>query len=122
MWYNTTPFPNEVFDTWLSKLSGTEYKVLNVIIKQTLGWKDQTTVSERKECDWISLSQFQKKANISKRAVVSAIHTLVTEGAIVVFDERGNELNTPEKRRGKSKLYFRLSSGLIPISAHSARD
>lgn len=45
----TTPTPDELFDVWLSVLSGSELKVLLYIIRRTLGFK--------KSSDAISLSQ-----------------------------------------------------------------
>src|SRR5262245_13722964 len=48
---NTTPVPDVLFDKLLSKLSGTELKVLLYVIRRTAGFKKTT--------DAISLSQFQ---------------------------------------------------------------
>lgn len=110
MWSNTTSVPNAVFDLYLKDLNIAELKVLLVIIRQTLGWKDKQTKSERKECDWISGSQLTLKTGASKRAINSAIHILVEKELIDVLDVAGNLLDSPEKRKGKSKLFFRLAS------------
>jgi len=45
----TTPTPDEVFDVWLSKLSGAELKVLLYVVRRTFGFK--------KDSDAISLNQ-----------------------------------------------------------------
>lgn len=49
---NTTPVPDVLFDELLTKLTGTELKILLYIIRRTWGFK--------KDADAISLSQFQK--------------------------------------------------------------
>lgn len=110
MWSNTTSVPNAVFDLYLKDLNLAELKVLLVIIRQTLGWKDKQTKSERKECDWISGSQLALKTGASKRAINTAIRILVEKQLIDVLDVSGNLLDSPEKRKGKPKLFFRLAT------------
>lgn len=110
MWSNTTSVPNVVFDLYLKDLNLAELKVLLVIIRQTLGWKDKQTKSERKESDWISGSQLALKTGASKRAINNAIRILVEKKLIDVLDEAGNLLDSPEKRKGQQKLFFRLAS------------
>ncbi len=46
----TTPTPDELFDHWLSRLSGPQVRALLYIIRRTLGFK--------KKADEISLDQF----------------------------------------------------------------
>lgn len=110
MWPNTTSVPNAVFDLYLKDLNLAELKVLLVIIRQTLGWKDKQTKSERKEYDWISGSQLALKTGASKRAINTAIRILVEKNLIDVLDAFGNLLDSPEKRKGKQKLFFRLAT------------
>ena len=45
----TTPTPDEIFDVWLSHLSGAETKVILYIVRRTFGFG--------KDADAISLSQ-----------------------------------------------------------------
>lgn len=122
MWFNSTPVANEVFDYWLREASPSEYKVLNVVVRQTMGWQDKSTLSERKERAWISNQLFKEKTNLSKGVIAGAIQVLFDKNAIRVFDEEGNLLDTPEKRRGKQRLYFQLGPGLIPISSKAVQD
>lgn len=107
---NFTPVPNLVFDVHLKDLKNTELKILLIVIRQTLGWENRKNKIERKECDWISGSQLVGKTGSSNRAVNSAIQILVEKKLIEVLDGSGIILDTPEKRRGKSKLFYRLSS------------
>jgi hypothetical protein len=104
---NTTPVPNVVFDTYLKELKLAELKVLLIIIRQTLGWEDKRTKSERKEIDWISGSQIALKTGSSPRAINDAIHVLVEKNLITVFSSSGELLDTPSKRKGQPKLFFR---------------
>ena len=112
MYPNTTPVPNSIFDNHLKELQLAEIKVLLVIIRQTLGWTDRRTVLGRKERDWISTSQLLAKTGSSRRAISSAIETLVKKKHIDVLDESGNTLSEAHMRKGKLRLFYRLSSAL----------
>ncbi len=109
---NTTPVPNVILDIYLKELSFAELKVLLVVIRQTLGWADRRGMFGRKETDWISGSQLRQKTGSSKRAITSAIDLLVRKKLIEILDEQGNILDHPEKRQGKTKLFFRLNSSV----------
>ena len=76
----TTPVPNEVLDRYIRELTGVEYKVLTVIIRQTLGWQ--------KEMDWLTHSQLARRTGASRRAVSSALDTLIQKGYIGVHEKR----------------------------------
>jgi hypothetical protein len=127
---STTPVPNTFFDIYLKELKSAELKVLLVIIRQTLGWADRRGMFGRKETDWISGSQLKQKTGSSKRAISSAIDTLVRKSLIDILDEKGIILDNPEKRQGKTKLYYRLKNtvdypvenrrGILPANAKIA--
>lgn len=110
----TTPVPNILFDIFLRELQGTELKVLLIIIRQTLGWRGAVGSRGRKELDWISSGQLQKKTGCSRRAISAAIESLVCKELILVYDTIGNLLDDPLKRQGKPKLYYRPSHLLCP--------
>lgn len=105
----STPVPNELFDEHLKILKEVELKVLLIIVRQTLGWKDEKEKSGRKETDWISTGQLQSKSGSSRRGISSAIDRLVKLQLINVNDTQGNLLQTPQERKGKTKLFYRLS-------------
>ena len=107
---STTPVPNIFFDEHLKILKLAELKVLLIITRQTLGWVDRRTVLGRKERDWISSSQLQLKTGSSQRSISSAIEILAKKNLIEILDERGYILDTPDKRKGKVRLYYRLSN------------
>src|SRR5438045_3875835 len=105
----TTPVPNALFDIFLKDLQIAELKVLLVIIRQTLGWRDQGSKFGRKEIDWIASSQLREKTGCSRRAISSAIQILVSKHLIEVFDEKGVVLYDAIKRKGKPRLFYRPS-------------
>jgi hypothetical protein len=109
---NTTPVPNALFDNHLKGLHLAELKVLLVIIRQTLGWEDKKTKNGRKDLDWISNSQLVQKTGCSPRAINVAVQQLVIKDLIRVLSIKGELLDSPEKRRGQPKLYFRVSSAI----------
>ena len=110
MWQKITPVPNSVFDEHLRSLRIAELKILLVVIRQTLGWKDEKNKSERKEMDWIASSQLAVKTGCSFRSINSAIQILIDKKLIEVLDDKGRLLVMPSQRQGKQKLFFRLSS------------
>lgn len=128
----TTPVPNVFFDVHLKELKQAELKVLLVVIRQTLGWADRRGTLGRKEIDWISGSQLQQKTGNSKRAITHATDTLIKKKLIEILDVDGNILDNPEKRQGKTKLFYRLSHPVhynvdkpvdnIPTYAYIAED
>jgi len=112
---NTTPVPNAVFDVHLRGLKLAEIKVLLIIIRQTFGWEDKRTKSERKEIDWISSSQLALKTGCSKRAINDAIHILTKKNLIEVLSQGGDLLDAPDKRRGQQKLFFRTTNAIFSV-------
>lgn len=109
----STPVPNLLFDIFLKELKVAELKVLLVIIRQTLGWSDSRSLRGRKEKDWISTSQLMTKTGNSRRAISSAIDTLVQKELIEVLDTQGTLLTNPSNRKGKVHLFYRLSPTLL---------
>jgi hypothetical protein len=118
---STTPVPNAVFDAHLKNLKLAELKVLLVIIRQTFGWEDKRTRSERKELDWISNSQLTQKSGCSPRAINEAIQGLVGKNLIDVLSYDGLTLDTPEKRRGQQKLFFRPTCAAIAVVGNGGK-
>jgi phage replication O-like protein O len=63
-----TMVPDEILDTHLSKLSGSQLKVLLLIIRKTKGWQ--------KKRDQISMSQFMEGTGLTRASVNLAIQSL----------------------------------------------
>ncbi|MFA6922902.1 MAG: hypothetical protein WC223_01490 [Bacteroidales bacterium] len=113
---STTPVPNAVFDFYLKDLKVAELKVLLIVIRQTLGWEDKKTKSERKELDWISNNQLAMKTGCSLRAINDALSILSKKNLIAVLSNSGELLDTPEKRRGQQKLFYRPTNALFAVA------
>jgi len=108
----TTPFPNVLLDVFMPKLKDTEWRVLCVVVRQTLGWK--AAAGHRKAQDWRSHSQLKLRTGRANSAVSEAVQGLLERGLIAVRDRQGNTLHQPSVRmRHGSRLYFSLSSGLL---------
>ena len=106
----TTSIPNYIFDSLLPHLTIAELKVLLVIARNTLGWKDNQSSTGRKARDWISSGQLQRKTGCSRRSISSAIGRLVNMGAIAVSSPNLQSLNNPHERKGKQRLFFQLQN------------
>lgn len=94
----TTQTPNELFDIYLRRLTGSEYKLLSIIIRQTYGW--------RKKRDRMNLYQLRTKTGLSKRVISKAIQSLIDRGLIEVSDYNGKKLHKALDRKGKTSIFF----------------
>ena len=72
---NSFQISNVIVDDLLSSLTGNELKCYLLIVRKTRGW--------HKECDSISVSQFQEATGISNRVVIEACKSLVERGLII---------------------------------------
>lgn len=77
-----------LLDKYWYILTGTEQKVLDFILRQTIGWKDQTS-GRLKKSDKISLSQFQygvrnlnRGTGLSKGSIIKGLKGLESKGFI----------------------------------------
>ena len=105
----TTPVPNVLFDAYLKYLNCVEIKLLLIIIRKTLGWKDIKALHGRKEQDWISNCQLRELTGCSRRALSSATEELINKNLIEVLEAKGSLLKHPQRRQGKKRMYYRLS-------------
>jgi DNA-binding transcriptional ArsR family regulator len=103
------PVPLAYIDAILPALTDAELRVLLVILRQTLGWRDADNFDARKGRDWITQSQFQKRTGKSRDALSRAIKGLVEKRLIHVESRAGEPLETPQKRRReRDRIYYRL--------------
>jgi hypothetical protein len=114
---HTTPFPNYLLDAVMPALSDTQWRVLCVVVRQTLGWQDKASQQDkagqaaRKTTDWLTHAQLKQRTQRGNSAVSKAVDTLVRKGVIVVTDEAGRVLATPRERQAcRSRLGYRLVS------------
>jgi hypothetical protein len=109
----TTPFPNHLLDEAMPHLKDTEWRVLCVIVRQTLGWHDKAS-KNRKTSDWLAQSQLVKKTGRDRAALSHALDALVRACYIEVRSEKGGLLQTPKERRQcRGRLFFALHPRLF---------
>ena len=111
---NTTQVSNVLIDDLLKVISFSELKVLLVIIRRTIGMSHATIKRKRLDKAWISQKLFSVCTSLSGRAVSTAIDRLVIRQLIEVTDVDGIQLDSREKRRGISRLYFASRLRLDP--------
>ena len=99
-------------------LRDTEWRLLCLIVRQTLGWQDKN--GGRKARDWMTHRQLQRHTGRASEAVCNALDSLVRRGLVEVQDEMGQPLLTPGVRRHYGgKLFFRLGAGASGKEASS---
>ena len=69
-----TQIPNVIFDYWMPILSGPQFAVLLHICRKTFGW-------HQKE-DAISLTQFEKATDLTRKTVIAALDALIEHGLV----------------------------------------
>ena len=105
------PVPAVYIDRIMPFLTDAEWRVLCVIIRQTLGWVDPTNPSLRKERDWITQSQFRDRTGKSRDSISRAIAGLVQHNLIVVESREGELLQSAQSRQqARDRVFYRLKS------------
>lgn len=109
-----TPFPNLLLDRVMPYLSDTEFRVLAVIVRQTLGWQQ--------EAKWLSHSLLKRSTGRESAAVSRAVDHLVKRGLITVCDQTGRKLHqAAERRRSQSKLSYSVHHLLLQSPTYRTR-
>jgi hypothetical protein len=109
------PVPAVYIDHIMPALTDVEWRVLLVVIRQTLGWVEEGT-QVRKGRDWLSHSQLKARTGKGGDAISRSIDSLVQYGLIVVEREDGRVVTSPqERRRVRHRLYYRLGQLPHPI-------
>ena len=118
----TTPFPSHLLDDVMPLLSDTEWRLLCVVVRQTLGWEDGQ--GGRKREDWLTQSQLKARTGRASEAISRAIDGLAQKGLIQVCSEAGDVLATPQERqRCPGRLLFGLAPQALdtPAEAQNVR-
>lgn len=112
------PMPAVYLDVVMPFLTDAEWRVLCIIIRQTLGWSDSSSPTSRKRRDWISQSQFRERTGKSRDSITRAVAGLLRHNLIAIENRRGELLSSPRQRLlSRDHLYYRLippSRELIP--------
>jgi len=105
------PFPSVLIDEWLPRLKDTEWRLLCVVVRQTLGWKSR---KGRKRRDWMSQSQLMKRTGRYSAALSCALDALARQGLLCCSTAQGKPLLTPEERRQyRGRIYIALAPSLF---------
>jgi hypothetical protein len=105
----TTPFPNHLLDEAMPRLKDTEWRILCVVVRQTLGHYDYATKC-RKERDWITRSQLKIRTGRNTEALALGMDSLVSRGYITAHNAKGQSLSTPaDRRKNHGRIYYGLS-------------
>ena len=103
-----TAIPNVLIDEVMPTLKDTEWRLLCVIARQTLGWVDKN--GKRKQRDWMSQSQLIARTGRNSAALSAALDVLVSGNLIECQTESGEPLFTPGQRRQyRGRTYFSLA-------------
>ncbi len=117
----STPFPSRLLDDVMPLLSDTEWRVLCVVVRATLGWEDGQ--GGRKQADWLTQSQLKARTGRASEALSRAIDGLVQKKLVLVCDETGEPLATPqERRRCAGRMLFCMSPQTLDASQEEAGE
>lgn len=96
-----TAFPNVLLDRVMPHLGDTEFRVLAVVVRETLGWQ-----RDRK---WLSHRLLKERTGRASAAVSRAVDRLVKRGILTVREEDGRRVHrADERRRSQSRLLFSI--------------
>ena len=110
-----TAIPNILIDEIMPTLKDTEWRLLCVIARQTLGWVNKS--GKRKQRDWLSQSQLIARTGRNSAALSAALDVLVRDNLIECQTENGEPLLTPEQRRQyRGRTYFSLAPQRIQLA------
>lgn len=88
------PVPNEYFDVWQKELNPSQTKILDFIVRKTLGYQKQE--------DWISNGQIEEGTNLSRPTVIEHLKQLV-EKEMIFRREEGTA------KSGIQKIFYKLN-------------
>ena len=105
------PFPTALMDEQMPHLKDTEWRLLCVIVRQTVGWQSG---KGRKKRDWMSQTQLMARTGRNSAALSAALDVLVRKNLIECSDVDGEPLTTPQqRRRHRGRVYFALTPAIL---------
>ena len=123
--FPNTPFPSYLIDRIMPELSDTEWRLLCVVVRQTLGWREGAPkgkggdwLARRKGRDWLTHRQLKARTGRASEAVSRALDGLVRRDLVLVTGLDRRPLPTPaERRRCQGPLFFGLAPRLLRQTA-----
>ncbi len=108
----STPVPNFLIDEVMPTLRDTEWRVLTVVTRSTLGWVDEH--GRRKRTGWLTHRYLRRRTGRSSGAICQAISALVKKRLLEVTDADGQFLPTAQiRRRTRGRLYYGVHPNLL---------
>ena len=109
----STPFPNVLIDQVMPRLRDTEWRVLVIIVRATLGWIDPLT-GMRKQRERLSSQQLRRRAGRESAAVSAALDVLHAARIILIRDQEGNSVDSASaRRRARRRFFYSLHPDLL---------
>lgn len=105
----------------MRKMNDTEFRVVMLVVRATLGWEADKETGMRKTEDWISSRQLKEKTGRQSGALSKAIDKCIKEGWIEARSKKGDILDTKGKRKGKN-IYFRLGNSILFTTSSESED
>ena len=116
-----TPLPNHFIDEVMPTLKDTEWRLLCVIVRQTLGWSDSH--GKRKQRDWLTQRQLMNRTGRSSEAISAALDALIRRRLIDACDAGGALLLTPaQRRRHRGAIFYGLCSHESNAPSNTAKS
>lgn len=105
-----TPFPNRLLDDAMPRLRDTEWRLLCVIVRETIGRRDAD--GQRQKRAWLSQYLLKKKTGRESEAISRAVDVLCRSRLIEARDSYGLVMESSRARR--------LYQGRMRLSLHRA--
>ena len=105
--YRFVPLPYSVVDEIMPRLKDTEWRILVVVLRQTLN--AQSGSGKSGGATWLSHSQLCARTGRANEAVSGAVDALVKSHLLEVLNEKGIVLeDASERRRERGRCYYRI--------------
>jgi len=109
----STPFPNILIDQMMPRLRDTEWRLVSVVTRATLGWVDLLS-GERKKRETLSNHQLRRRTGRESAAISEALDNLSKAGIILITDSQGQIMDSrAARRRAKARLWYGLHPDLL---------
>jgi hypothetical protein len=107
-----TQFPHVLLDDVMSRLRDTEWRLLCVIVRETIGRVDAEGMRQKRA--WLSQQMLKKRTGRESAAISRAIDVLCQSGLIEVRDALGRPLTSSRRRRNyQGRMRFSLNGGIL---------
>lgn len=118
---NTTPTPNIIFNGLMREMNDTEFRIVMLVVRATLGWEADQKTGMRKIEDWISSKQLKEKTGRHSCALSRAIDRCIQKEWIEARNKNGEILDTKGKRKGNN-IFFRLGKAILLSTSSESEE